>query len=179
VPVLLLLLVLILAAILLSVVLIPFTLVQRYRMGTARRRAWPWLATVNVLGLTISLMLFFVGAAFTNVWVPQALLYSALGAGAGVAIGLVGLVLTRWEQVPGALFYTPNRWLVLAVTLAVAGRLLYGAWRGWHAWNGAYSDPLLVGSGTAGTLAAGALILGYYLMFWLGVRHRAQSWNRD
>lgn len=163
----------ILLVVLASVVLIPATLVQRYRAGTARRRARPWLATLNAAGLGLSLVIFLLGAAFTNIWVPQALAAAAAGVVVGAAIGMLGLALTRWEWTPGALFYTPNRWLVLAVTVAVAGRLLYGFWRAWQAWSTVAADESwLVASGAAGSLGAGALILGYYLTYWLGVRAR-------
>lgn len=175
-PLVLLLLALLLLAILVSVVLIPVALMQRYRMGTVRRRAWPWLASLNAAGITLSLVLFFAGAAFTNIWVPHALAYSALGAIAGMSIGLLGLVLTRWEPTGSGLYYTPNRWLVLAITLAVAGRLAYGLWRGWHAWTNVGAESWLVASGTAGTLAAGALILGYYFAYWIGVRRRVRRY---
>ena len=35
-----------------AIALIPFSLVQRYRMGTARQRARGWLAIVNLVGLS-------------------------------------------------------------------------------------------------------------------------------
>jgi hypothetical protein len=88
-------------------------------------------------------------------------------------------MLSRWEATPGALHYTPNRWLVLAITLSVASRLLYGMWRGWQAWQaGLNGAPWLVASGAAGSLAAGAVVLGYYLIYWLGVRRRLHAHNR-
>ena len=52
----------------------------------------------------------------------------------GCLLGLLGLALTRWEHTPRALHYTPNRWLILIITLVVSARLLYGIWRIWHGW---------------------------------------------
>jgi hypothetical protein len=174
VPVILAALLLILLAILAAVVLIPITLVMRYRAGTARRRVRRWLATVNAAGLAVSTTLFLTAAAFTNIWVPQALVYASAGLAGGALVGLAGLALTRWEVAPGALFYTPNRWLVLAITLAVSGRLAYGFWRGWNAWQSLAGDTSwAAAAGVAGSLAAGAVILGYYIVYWLGVRARA------
>ncbi len=64
--------------------------------------------------------------------------------------------------------------LVLAITLAVTGRLLYGFWRGWNAWQSlAGETSWAAAAGIAGSLAAGAVILGYYFAYWLGVRSRA------
>lgn len=173
-PVILAAVVLILAVVLLTVLLIPVALVQRYRAGTARRRARAWLAAINVAGLGLSIVLLLAGAAMTNIWVPHALAYTSAGVVAGAATGLLGLGLTRWERAGGGVHYTPNRWLVLAITLAVAGRLIYGVWRAWEAWGTTADEGVwLAEAGTAGSLAAGALVLGYYLTYWLGVRRRA------
>ena len=50
---------------------------------------------------------------------------------------MLGLVLTRWEATPRALHYTPNRFFVLAITLTIAGRVIYSLWRAWQTWGGA------------------------------------------
>ncbi len=155
------------------IVLLPISIIQRYRMGTSRSRARPWLVTLNVVGISLSLTLFLASAAVSNIWIPGAFLSAVGGAAAGAALGFIGLVLTRWEWTPGSLHFTPNRWLVLTITLAVTGRLIYGVWRGWNAWR-ATGDNVswLAASGAAGSLAAGALVLGYYAFYWIGVRRR-------
>jgi hypothetical protein len=174
VPVILAALLLILLAILASVILIPITLVMRYRAGTARRRVRAWLATINAAGLAVSTAVFLTAAGLTNIWVPDAFAYACAGLVSGALLGVVGLALTRWERSPGVVFYTPNRWLVLAITLAVTGRLAYGFWRGWNAWQSLAGDTSwAAAAGVAGSLAAGAVILGYYFVYWLGVRRRA------
>ena len=170
------LLLLAIALVLTPVVLVPVALVLRYRAGTARRQARGWIAILNLIGLAISTMLFLMGAAIANVWVPHTVRYSLLGLLGGFALGIVGLWLSRWERAPQSLHYTPNRWLVLAVTLLVTVRILFGLWRSWHSWHLASTtgtDASLVASfGVAGSLAAGAVVLGYYLSYWLGIRRR-------
>ena len=170
------LLLLALALILAPVILVPVSLVLRYRAGTARRQARGWIAILNLIGLAISTMLFLMGAAIANIWVPQTVRHSLLGLLGGFALGIVGLWLSRWEHSQEALHYTPNRWLVLVVTLLVTGRILFGLWRSWHAWHlasTAGADTSLVASfGVPGSLAAGAVVLGYYLSYWLGIRRR-------
>src|SRR4051812_22000431 len=104
-------------------------------MGTARQRARGWLATIIIVGLTLSALMFVVSAAITNVWVPDALMYTALGLAGGCLLGIVGLHLTRWEPSIGALHYTPNRLLVLTLTLVITARIFYGFWRGLHTWR--------------------------------------------
>ena len=155
------------------VALIPLSLVQRYRVGTARQRARSWLATINLAGLTLSAVLFLTSAALTTLWVPGTLTYTASGFAAGIALGMLGLWLTRWEPSVDALHYTPNRLLVLGVMLVVTARLLYGFWRGWESWRaGMEGQSWFVAAGVAGSMAAGAVVLGYYLAYWLGVRRR-------
>jgi hypothetical protein len=159
--------------VLIPLVLMPLALVQRYRVGTARRQARGWIATLTLTGLLFSAALFLAGAALMNVWLPRAFLYSVGGLTAGAVLGAFGLWTTRWETRPSALHYTPNRWLVLIITLVVTARLLYGFWRGWQAWQtGLDGGSWLAASGAAGSLAAGALVLGYYLTYWSGVRRR-------
>jgi hypothetical protein len=160
------------ALVLAPIVLMPVSLVIRYRAGTARRQARGWVAMLNLVGLGISTALFLLGAALANIWVPQALAYSLLGLLGGFALGIIGLWLSRWERGPQSLHYTPNRWLVLAVTLLVTARILFGLWRSWHTWHHAPGDSALAAFGVAGSLAAGAVVLGYYLSFWLGIRRR-------
>jgi hypothetical protein len=174
VPVILAALLVIVGVLFASVVLIPITLIQRYRAGTMRRRARVWLVTVNVIGISLSIVIFLLSAALTNIWIPQAFAYAVLGVIAGLALGVIGLLLTRWERFPGALFYTPNRWLVLAITVAVAARIAYGFWRTYQAWQSIGGDVAwAASSGVAGSLGAGALILGYCWTYWFGVRRRA------
>jgi hypothetical protein len=164
---------LILVIALVLLILVPVGLIQRYRVGTARRPARRWLATINVVGIGLSSVLFLVSAAISSVWVPNAFTYSAAGLVAGAALGVIGLLITRWERTPAGVYYTPNRWLVLGLTLAVSARLLYGFWRGWQSWD-LTDGSWLVAAGAAESLAAGALILGYYFAYWIGVRRRAR-----
>jgi hypothetical protein len=165
-----------LAALLLVFLLVlvsPVLLVVRYKVGTARRRARRWIITLNLVGLMMSSAVFLWVAALANFWVRNAFPYSLTGFAAGVLLGLIGVKLIRWEQTPRTLYYTPNRWLVLLVTLAAAARLLYGLWRIWHAWRTTGPDSSWLGSaGIPGSMAVGALVLGYYFTYFAGVRWR-------
>ena len=157
------------------VALLPLSIVQRFRVGTSRRRARGWLATLNLAGVALSVGLFLAGAAVTSIWVPNAFAYSAAGLAAGGLLGGLGLFLTRWESAPDALHYTPNRWLVLGITLLVTARLAYGFWRGWQTWKAGIEGASWVAvSGAAGSIAAGSVVLGYYLIYWMGVRRRVR-----
>ena len=155
-------------------VLIPISIIQRFRMGTARRPARGWVAALNLFAVALSAALFAVTALVSSRWIPEAPAYTLAGLGAGAVLGLLGFALTRWEYGPrGRLQYTPNRWLVLGVTGLVAARVLYGFWRSWYAWQGGLeSMAWIAASGVSGSMSAGAVVLGYYLTFWAGVHRR-------
>jgi len=174
VPLLLLLLLLPLALL----ALMPVVLVQRYRAGTARRQARPWIASLTLAAMALSTVGFLVTAAVTAVWVPNAFLASSAGLGVGCVLGVLGLWLTRWDATVRTLHYTPNRWLVLAISLIVSARVLYGLSRWWRAaQSGAYDSSFITTFGVAESLAAGAIVLGYYLVYSAGVRRRIHVWH--
>ena len=171
---------LVLVIVLLIAVSIPFTIVQRYRVGTRRQPVRGWLVSLNVGAFALSTALFLLGAAVTSIWVPRAFTYTLLGLGAGCLLGLFGLGLTRWEAGTETLHYTANRWLVLAITVAVASRIGYSFWRAGQSWrSGLAGGSWLVESGAAESLGAGAIVLGYSLTFWWGVRRRLERHRRS
>ena len=159
-----------------TILLIPIGIVQRYRAGTKRQRARRWLASLNLFGLALSTVLFLVAAVLTNIWAPETLLYTLAGLTGGAMLGMLGLALTKWEPGLDALHYTPNRLLVLTLTLMITARLLYGFWRAWQSWRAGLSGgSWFVEAGIAGSMAAGAIVLGYYLIYWIGVRRRLRT----
>jgi hypothetical protein len=111
-----------------------------------------------------------VTAALSSVWIPGSFTYTSSGLALGCALGLVGLRLTRWESTPNTLHYTPNRWLVFSITFAVGLRLCFGVVRAWRLWHARHEvGSWFAEAGLAGSMAAGAVVLGYYLMYWAGV----------
>jgi hypothetical protein len=154
--------------VLVVIALIPLSIVQRFRAGTAERPARRWVATLNLAAVAFSAVLFLGGAWVTSRVVPEALTYTIAGLAAGAALGVAGVALTRWQYAGGRLRYRPNRILVLTLTVAVAARLLYGFWRGWQMWQAGGS----VVPGVAASMSAGAVVLGYYGIFWAGIRRR-------
>ena len=159
--------------ILIFVALIPLSIVQRFRVGTSRRQARGWVAKLNLIAVAFSAVLFLVGAFITSRWIPDAHTYTLAGFGAGCVLGMLGIALTRWEYAGRRLQYTPNRWLVLTITIVVAARVLYGFWRTWEVWRASLESMAWVAaSGVAASMSAGAVALGYYLIFWTGVLRR-------
>lgn len=168
-PLLLLLPLLMLVLLLAWALLLPVALWQRYRRGTARRRAVPWMVRVNGLLLLASSAALLASAAVAGLWIDAAFRHAALGLLAGVLVGLLGLALTRFEPGPRGLLYTPNRWLVLVLTVVVAVRLGWSLVRGWALLQ-ADAAGWLEQQGSL--LAIGGLVLGHYLAYNAGLARR-------
>lgn len=172
-PLLLLLPFLLVAMVLVWLLLLPLAIWQRYRGGRARRRAVGWVASVNAWSLLVSAVIFLCSAWLSGYWIDAALPFAAGGLATGALAGMLGLALTRFERTAQGLFYTPNRWLVLALTLIVLARAVHGVYRMQRAWA---ADAQLAWLSQQGSiLAVGGLLLGYYLAYAWGLRRRLRS----
>lgn len=158
------------------------SLALRYRAGTARRQARRWVASLNVWTTSFSVVFFLSFTLLLSFWVGSAFRFALIGMGVGSILGLLGLAITRWESQPEGLFYTPSRWLALIVTLAIAARFAYGWWRATHSGSGinTHGDQhwLITASGTQLSLAVAAGLIGYYLVYSIGVRLRLTRHER-
>ncbi|MEP6907037.1 MAG: DUF1453 domain-containing protein [Pseudoxanthomonas sp.] len=153
-------------------VLLPFSLWQRYRFGKSRRKAWPWLVKLNAWVLLVSAAVFMASMALTSIWWPGALGYAAAGLGIGLVMGVAGLWLSHFERTPEGLFYTPNTWLVLLLTLLVAARIAMGFVEMWRYWKGVEALAMIPVLDHASLFAVAGLLIGYYLSYTWGVRRR-------
>ncbi|WP_202839679.1 DUF1453 domain-containing protein [Luteimonas saliphila] len=156
----------------LALLLWPLGLWQRYRAGRSRRRAQSGWVSFNAFGLLLSSVLFLLGAGIGSIWIDGAAFNAGGGLLAGVAIGVVGLRLARFEAGNGRLHYTANAWLVAGLLLLAAVRVALAAWQAWHrAWEGTpapVSWPWL--ADPASLWAMAGLLLGYHLAFAWGLR---------
>ena len=71
----------------------------------------------------------------------------------GALVGIFSVFVSRWEPSSGQLSYTPNRWLVLAITILVAARIAYVLNGGRTTYGGGGYGPYGPGcaDGTGGT----------------------------
>jgi hypothetical protein len=152
------------------------SLALRYRAGTARRQARRWVASLNVWMTSFSAVFFLCFTFLLSFWLGSAFRFALIGMGVGGVLGLVGLAMTRWERQPEGLFYTPSRWLALFVTLAIAARFAYGWWHATHSGSSASGDQhwLITASATQLSVAVAAGLIGYYLVYSIGVRLRME-----
>jgi hypothetical protein len=150
------------------------SLALRYRAGTARRQARRWVVSLNTWATSFSAVFFLSFTLLLSFWVGSAFRFALIGMGCGAILGLLGLAMTRWEGRPEGLFYTPSRWLAFLIIFAIAARVLYGWWRATQSGSGASAlgdqHWLITASGTQLSLAVAAGLIGYYLVYSIGVR---------
>jgi hypothetical protein len=107
---------------------------------------------------------------------PALLAALAGGIAGGVALGFVGLRHTVFETTPQGRFYTPHTYLGLAVTALFLGRLLYrlsSLYLGSQAALQQDQDPFAAYQKSPLTLAIFGILLGYYLIYNVGVLRRS------
>ncbi len=155
--------------------LLPLSLWQRYRFGKMRRRALPRLVKLNAWLLLASALLFGLGMLATEHWWPGTLRHAAIGLGVGLPFGCAGLWLSRFERTPQGLYYTPNAWMALSLTLIVAVRIAMGFVELWRRWQGDGSLAMLPLFGHASLFAVAGLLIGYYLAYQWGLRLRLRK----
>ena len=151
---------------------ILLSLALRYRAGTARRQGRRWVATMNVWATSFSAALFLCFTFMISFWLGPTLRFALAGMAVGGLLGLLGLILTRWESHPEGFFYTPSRWLALLIMLAIGARLVYAWWHGLHHNAPGNHHWLMSASGTQLSVAVAAGLIGYYLVYAIGVRIR-------
>jgi hypothetical protein len=138
----------------------------RQRLSTVR----PWLA-VCLFPLLIALVLSRLMAE------PKVALALVAGVAAGAALGFHGLRLTKFEQTPQGLFYTPNVHLGIALSLLLIGRIGYRAAQLYLTAGAAYGNSFTVVRSPLTMLVFGTLA-GYYVAYAVGLlrwRRRANA----
>jgi len=163
---------LVLALFALWLVLLPLSLWVRYRNGRARRRAQGWMVRGNAWLLAASLPVFVASSWVTTRWVPGALRDALIGLLAGMLLGIISLWITRFERDGNTLWYTPNRWLMLALTIMVALRILAGLWMSWRHLASHASNAMTAWMDAGAWAAIGGLFLGYGVAYLWGLRAR-------
>lgn len=151
----------------------PIGLWLGFKRGKSRRRAVPWATGFNAWGMLVSTTVFLITAAVTHRWVQDAFRYAVIGLCAGMLIGALSVAITRWERVEKHLYFTPNRWLILLLTLIIAARFGYSLWRGWASWQAGIHHTVWV-SQQAPLLGVGGVLIGYQLFYSWALRRRVR-----
>ena len=153
-------------------VLLPVSLWARYASGRARRRAQGWVVRGNSWLLAMSLPLFLLSAWAATYWMDDALRDACWGLLIGIGVGFAGVWLTRFERDEKGWVYTPNRWLVLALTTIVAARVFAGLWMAFRHVSGDVSGAFARWLDAGAWTGIAGLFLGYALAYTWGLRAR-------
>lgn len=154
-------------------VLLPISLWARYASGRARRRPQRWVVHGNAwLLLLLVLPIFLLAAWAATSWMEHALRDAGVGLLLGIAFGIVGLWLTRFERDASGWSYTPNRWVVLALTTVVALRVLAGLWMAWGRVAGDDAGVLAEWLDAGAWTGIAGVFLGHGLAYTWGLRAR-------
>ncbi|MET0288074.1 MAG: hypothetical protein ABW178_00435 [Pseudoxanthomonas sp.] len=147
------------------VLLLPWWLWRRYRMGRARQRLWPFWTRLNAWLFPVSVLLFLTGAAAASWAWPGAVRYAGIGLITGGVSGVIGLALGRLERFPdGSWHYTPSAMWMTLLMLAVLARLLLGALDLWRRLVQADALAWIPLFDHASLFAPGGLLLGHALV---------------
>lgn len=144
--------------------LVAWRVYMRFRRMVGRQqlsRVRPWI-TLAIFSIVLVLLAY---AARAHV---ERLGWLAAGLAAGGLLAAYGLRLTRFEPTPQGLFYTPNAYLGIALSLLFFGRLLYRVAEVYTISSAAAPTPPSFGSSSL-TLATFGLIAGYYITYAVGL----------
>lgn len=144
--------------------LLAWRVYVRFRRMVGRQRLSqrrPWI-TLGIFSTVILLLAWFGRTHLGHLW------WLAAGMAAGSLLAAWGLRITRFEATPQGLFYTPNGYLGIAMSLLFLGRMTYRLVEVYaissttsHTPPDFMRNPL--------TLAIFGLIAGYYMSYALGL----------
>lgn len=144
--------------------LVGWRMYYRLKRLIGRQPYHPWRPWFSVIlfPLLVALVLWAVRAH------PPAVTALLGGLPVGIALGILGLRLTRFEVTPQGMFFTPNAHLGITLSLLMVGRLAYRyltlhAGESWMPADAAHAAPSPL------TLLIFGLLAGYYLCYAAGL----------
>jgi xanthine/uracil permease len=154
--------------------LIVWGLYRRMRRSFGRQRVTEGRMWVRIGILTVIAVMAAVGTAAAHDL--EVLGGLVAGIACGAALGYVGLRHTKFEVTAEGRYYTPHTYMGLAVTALFVGRVIYR-------FLSVYDGTLPAGAAARGfgayqanpfTLAALGVLVGYYVLYYLGVLQRTR-----
>lgn len=153
--------------------LLGWRMYARIRRMVGRQRFYPRRPWVTVTVFPILLLSLSTGA-YTLPATGFALL---AGIGIGVALGLYGLQLTKFEDAGDGLHYTPNAHIGIALSVVLAARIVYRlAPAILHAGTVPPPDQM---AKTPLTLAIIGMLAGYYVTYAIGLLRWSHGLRRN
>jgi hypothetical protein len=143
--------------------LIAWSIYRRVRRNIGRQPLRPRRIITSIVIFSV------VGVLFLAMSVTQINLLLGIGGGLalGVALGFLGLRLTKFETTDAGHFYTPNTPIGVGLSILFVGRLLYRFWTLRNTDFSAGQQPPPFQSPL--TCFIIGLLVGYYLVFYIGL----------
>ena len=144
---------------------------RRTRRNIGRQ---PLLAKRMILRIVIFSALTLVLGAVS---IEQTSLLLGLGGGllVGVPLALLGLRLTRFEATAEGRFFTPNTYLGVAISLLLAGRIIYRLTLFYSMMHAQHNQADLMNMRSALTMFLFGVVAGYYIAYYTGVFLRSHQ----
>lgn len=144
--------------------LIAWSVYRRVRRNIGRQSLRPRRIIFSIVILSLVAVLLMVGAlAF-----PKLLLGYGGGLAMGIALGFLGLKLTKFETTEAGHFYVPNTTIGVGLSVLFIGRMIYRMWViGNAASASGQPQPQMFQSSL--TLLIFGLIAGYYIVYYIGL----------
>ncbi len=158
------------------VVFVGLLLYRRFRSAFGRQK----LSTLR-MGLRTTVLVAVAGALLFVSHTGAAIGASLSGLAIGLGLSFIGIRRTKLESTPRGVFYTPDRWLSIAVIALVVGRL---ASRVYSVYAAIAADPALARGGAPSfvdmqkspwTLGMFFVMSGYYVAFYVHVWRAART----
>ena len=158
--------------------LVLFALYRRFRRLFGRQPLQPARLKARVVVLAVVAALL----AFRGLHSPDGAAAALGGFAAGAALAFVGIRLTRFETMPGGVFYRPSGYIGIVLAVLLVGRLayrfavLYPAIEAAHAATG---DPFAAYQSSPLTIALFGVVIGYYMAYCVGLILRGASLREE
>jgi hypothetical protein len=158
--------------------LILFVLYRRFRSVFSRQLLQPSRLKIRIASLSLVTLLLVARSTHS----ANLAAAGVTGFAAGAALAYLGLRLTRFDVMPGGIFYTPNAYIGVALSALLLSRLayrfkvLYPSMQAAHAESG---DPFAAFQRSPLTLALFGIVIGYYLAYCIGLLARGAALQKQ
>jgi hypothetical protein len=154
--------------------LILLAFYRRFRRLFDRQPLQPTRIKVRIALLSL-VTLFLV---LRGLYSPNLAAAGVVGLATGAALAYVGLRLTRFDSMPGGIFYTPNGYIGAILSALLLSRIVYRFQVIYPAFQAAQADdanPFAAFQRSPLTFALFGIVIGYYLAYYAGLLIRSAA----
>lgn len=154
--------------------LVVFALYRRFRRLFGRQPLQPARLKLRVVMLALVAGLF----ALRGLHSPNIAAAGLGGFAFGAALAYLGLRLTRFEIMPGGVFYTPSGYIGIVLSVLLLSRLVYRFFLLYPSLEAAKAEtgnPFATYQSSPLTVALLGIVIGYYMAYCIGLLVRGAA----